>query len=99
MTQSLTQEQSAQLQECFLLAQDPKQQADASKMFAQLSDSLSSNPIATELLAALWNEVLAARRSAAFWQQFRDVEKEMSDKLAKSHLQLRQNYLRLMQEQ
>lgn len=99
MTQSLTQEQIVQLRECFLLAQDPKQQKNASEVFAQLMDKVASSPAAAELLETLWNEVLAARRSASFWQQFSDAEKEMSDRLAESHFQLSQNYLRLVQEQ
>lgn len=99
MTQSLTQEQTAQLRECFLLAQDPKQHRNASQTFTQLMDDVGSNSAATELLEALWQEVLIARRSASFWQQFSDIEKEMSNKLAESHFQLRQNYLRLVQEQ
>lgn len=52
-----------------------------------------------ELLKTLWQELLAARRSAAFWQEMCDVEKELSHRIAESNLQLRQNYLRLMEEQ
>lgn len=99
MTQSLTQEQSTQLQACFSLAQNPTQQPDASQMFALLRQSVGLDPAAAELMEALWNEILVARRTAAFWQQMTDIEKEMTEKLAANHFQLKQNYIRLLQEQ
>lgn len=98
MTHSLTPQQTAQLRECLVLAQDPTQHQDANQSFDVLRASISE-PLATELLSVLWKEVLSARRSAAFWQQISDVEKEMSERLAQNHFQLQQNYLRLMQEQ
>ncbi len=98
MTHSLTPQQTTQLHECLKLAQDPAHHQDANQTFAALRASISE-PSATELLSVLWQEILTARRSAAFWQQISDVEKEMSERLAQNHMQLQQNYLRLMQEQ
>lgn len=99
MTHSLTQNQLAQLQECLALAHNPGQQEQASQNFAQLLGSVEPNSSAAALLEALWNELLAARRSSAFWQQISDAEKGMSERLAATNVQLQQNYLRLMQEQ
>ena len=99
MTHSLTQNQQAHLQECLALAQDPTQQEQASQTFSQLVASVEPSAAAAALLQALWSELLAARRSSAFWQQISDAEKGMSERLAATNVQLQQNYLRLMQEQ
>ena len=47
----------------------------------------------------LWHECLAARRSALFWHELSDAEKNLSDTMAEKNIQLKQNYMRLMQEQ
>ena len=99
MPYSLTPKQTALLQECLSLAQDVTCHADAERLFLDLEAELSADEATREVLTELWKNVLAARRSAAFWEQISDVEKNMSEQLASSHLQLRQNYLRLMQEQ
>jgi len=100
MKQSLSQNQVAQLQECVSLAQELAHHAKANQSFAELRDRVAAdNPVSAELLELLWNEVLAARRSATFWREMSDVEKQLSERIAQSHLQLRQNYERLMQEQ
>lgn len=99
MPHSLTQNQIAQIEDCLLLAQNPKQQETANQKFVQLLDSVESTPATVELLQRLWQEILSARRSVAFWEQISDAEKEMSDRLAQNHVRLQQNYLRLMQEQ
>ncbi|UBF24053.1 hypothetical protein K9N68_20265 [Kovacikia minuta CCNUW1] len=99
MTQSLNHEQTAQLQVCLDLAHDPKQHADARQTFAQLQNSLVDKSATIELLETLWNEVLAARRSAALWEQANNLEKELTKRMAEHHVQLNQNYLRLIQEQ
>ncbi len=99
MTQSLSSRQTDQLRQCLSLAQDPAQHSHASQSFAALRDSIAQQPEALELLQTLWDEMLAARRSALFWQKISDVEKEMTEKLAQNHFQLQQNYLRLIQEQ
>ena len=98
--QSLSQNQLVQLQECLSLVQDVAHHEEAGKQFAALRDRVAAeNPLAAEMLALLWDEVLAARRSATFWREISDVEKQLSERIAQSHLQLRQNYLRLMEEQ
>jgi len=81
-------------------ARDISDGAKASVEFAQLCDRLGAeNPQAADLLEILWNEFVAANRSATFWQQICDVEKELSERMAETNVQLKQNYLRLMQEQ
>ncbi|HEY9618280.1 MAG TPA: hypothetical protein V6C64_15655 [Microcoleaceae cyanobacterium] len=99
MSDSLSPNQISQLQECFSLAQDPRTHAAANQGFTELLDSVADDSPAFELLKLLWKEVLTARRSAAFWEQISDVEKEMSERITQDHLQLHQNYLRLVQEQ
>lgn len=99
MPHSLTAKQRDQLRHCLELAQDPAQHDQANAQFLQLLHGIKLAPATSELLEAVWNEMLAARRSSAFWQEISDVEKEMSDRLAQNHFQLQQNYLRLMQEQ
>jgi hypothetical protein len=51
------------------------------------------------MIDMLWGELLRARRSAQFWQKTCDVERELTERMAASHFQLQQNYLRLVQEQ
>jgi hypothetical protein len=99
MTHSLTPTQVAQLQDCFSLAQNPTQQEAARQTMAQLLQDLALNPTAAAVVDALWNELLTARRSTAFWEQISDAEKEMGDRLTQDNIRLQQNYLRLMQEQ
>lgn len=89
-----------ELQACVSLAQDTSRVEKASVEFSRLQDRLATeNPQAAELLGVLWNEFTAANRSATFWQQICDVEKELSQRMAQSHFQLRQNYLKLIREQ
>jgi hypothetical protein len=97
--QPLTQHQLDQLHVCLHLAQDPTQHSKAAEAFSYLQDTISEDSPAKALLTALWKEVLMARRSAAFWQQLSDVEQDISQRLAQNHVQLQQNYLRLVQEQ
>ncbi|MGG6293554.1 hypothetical protein ACQ4M4_03935 [Leptolyngbya sp. AN02str] len=88
------------LQTCFDLARNPKTQTDASEIFAEVQQQLTDHDAVTqELVNRLWKEVVTARRSAAFWEQISDVERTMTEQLAANHVQLQQNYLRLMQEQ
>lgn len=94
----LTSAQSSQLQQCLELARDINQHQEAIAQFAQLRDSIVQDEAAKSLIDGIWAEVLAARRSSAFWQQMSDVEKDVSERLAQNHVQLQQNYLRLMQE-
>lgn len=99
MTHSLTQNQLAQLKDCLSLAQNPTQQEAARQTMTQLLSDVSPNTIALEIIDALWNELLTARRSTAFWEQISDAEKEIGDRLTQDNIRLQQNYLRLMQEQ
>ncbi len=80
------------------MAQDPTQKADAERRFLDLEETLTADPATAEVLQALWQELVTARRSGAFWQQISDVERTMTERLADSHIQLQQNYLRLVQE-
>ncbi|MGK7901761.1 MAG: hypothetical protein AB4352_10170 [Hormoscilla sp.] len=100
MKQILDLDYAAQLRACVERARDISDNAKASGDFAQLCDRLAAeNPQAAELLEILWNEFVAANRSATFWQQISDVEKKLSEQMAQTNVQLKQNYLRLMQEQ
>ncbi|MBF2028240.1 MAG: hypothetical protein IGS48_15985 [Oscillatoriales cyanobacterium C42_A2020_001] len=99
MSYSLNQKQAELLQECLSMTHELGLHADADRRFLDLEESLSDHAATTEIMEALWKELLAARRAALYWQQISDVERSMSEKLADNHFQLQQNYLRLMQEQ
>lgn len=99
MSYSLTEKQTQLLNECVVMSQDLESHADADRCFLDLEETLADNPATVEIVGVLWRELLAARRSAAFWHQISDVERSMSEKLADNHFHLQQNYLRLMQEQ
>ena len=89
----------AQFQACLALAPDVTRHAEAHQLFANLQSDLAiENPLAAELLALAWKDIIAARRSAAFWEQISDVERDMSEQMVATHANLQQNYLRLMQE-
>lgn len=91
---------SDELQECISLIADVSTHPVANEAFERLRDRLSSeNPQSVELLNLLWRELLSARRSAQFWEQICDVERNMTERMAADHFQLQQNYLRLVQEQ
>ena len=99
MTQSSSSNPVAQLKKCLSLAQNIETHDEANQTFEQLHQSMVlENAQAAELMEMLWQEVIAARRSAQFWQQISDVEKAMADQMLESLTQSRQNYLRLMQE-
>jgi hypothetical protein len=90
----------AQLQDCLALTPEVAQHAQAKEQFAVLKAQLATDsPLAADLLELAWNEVIAARRSAAFWEKISDAEKNMSDRVGESLLNLQQNHLRLVQEQ
>lgn len=98
MLQSTTSNET--LTECIELAKDPKEHQAAEEAFAAIKGALDDAPSETlEVVDRLWNELLTARRSAAFWEQISDVERSMTERLAADHFQLKQNYLRLLQEQ
>jgi len=82
------------------LAQELTHHDQANQSFEMLRSQLAlDNPEAALLLSQVWKELISARRSAAFWQQICDVERDLTEKMTASHVQLQQNYLRLMQEQ
>lgn len=98
MTQSSS-NPAAQLRKCISLVQEVANHAQANQAFEQLQDSLATeNPQAAELMELLWKEAIAARRSAEFWHDMSNVEKDLSNRMMENMAQLRQNYLRLMQE-
>jgi len=83
-----------------LTAKDPKAHSEAERTFEEIKDDLmDAPPEALQLVDRLWKELLLARRSAAFWEEISNVERSMTERLAADHLQLHQNYLRLVQEQ
>jgi hypothetical protein len=99
MSHSLDQKQATLLNTCLTMSENPALHADAKQLFLELKHSLTVDGATTQVLDILWREVLSSRRSSLFWQQMSDAEKVMSDRLAENHIQLQQNYLRLVQEQ
>ncbi len=88
------------LQTAIDLAQTLDQHSQAHIAFQDLlADLQSQNSLAASLLERLWKEYLSSQRSSLFWEQLSTIEKQLSDQLTESHLQLKQNYLRLIQEQ
>lgn len=82
------------------LSHDVKTHPQAREQFEELYAQLAAeNPGMADLLKQLWDEYITLQRSAAFWQSMSDAEKELSQKMTESNLQLQQNYLRLVQEQ
>ncbi|MEB3268814.1 MAG: hypothetical protein VKJ09_09760 [Leptolyngbya sp.] len=82
------------------LAQSVEKQAEAHEVFHELHESVrTENPEYAAMLQLLWRDYVAAQRSAAFWQELCQVEKHLSERITESHIQLKQNYMRLMQEQ
>jgi hypothetical protein len=100
MTQLIPAETIAQLQTCLELATDVTRHAEANQAFVAIHSRLADeHPLAADLLERMWKEVIAARRSAAFWEQISDAERSMSEKMVENHTNLKQNYFRLIQEQ
>jgi hypothetical protein len=100
MAQMTSSDAIAQLQNCLALATDITTHAEAIEAFSQLQARLTEeNPLAAELVALAWKDVIAARRSAGFWERISDVERHMSDNMTADHINLQQNHLRLVQEQ
>ncbi len=91
---------SSRLQDAISLAQKVQQHPEAHQAFQQvLAELEAESPLAAKLLEQLWREYIGTQRSSIFWEQLSEVEKNLSDRLSASHIQLKQNYLRLMQEQ
>lgn len=88
------------LENCLALAQNVEAHDQATEKFQELrTDCAQDASQAQAMIDMLWWELLRARRSAQFWQKTCDVERELTERMAASHFQLQQNYLRLVQEQ
>lgn len=90
------------LQQCLDLVQDAKTIALATQSYQQLRDRLcldGADAQMLQLLDLLWEANLSSQRAAAMWQHMCHTEQQLTDQMAESHVQLHQNYLRLMQEQ
>ena len=82
------------------LAKDGKNLDAANAQFeAILSEIKTESPTSETLLRQLWQEYTSIQRSAKFWESMSDAEKELSEKMAESNVQLQRNYMRLVQEQ
>ena len=100
MNQTIPQPSAQTLQMAIRLAQDTKTQPQAHAAFDEVYKAVrTDNPQVAMLLQTLWREYVTTQRSAEFWQELCQVEKHLSERIAESHIQLKQNYLRLMQEQ
>jgi hypothetical protein len=82
------------------LAQSVDHHGEAQATFQDLYEQMQAeHPEYAAMLQMLWREYVSTQRSAAFWQELCQVEKHLSERITESHIQLKQNYLRLMQEQ
>lgn len=88
------------LEGAIALAKDGKNTEQANTQFEALLAQLESeSPTAVPLLKQLWKEYVSAQRSATFFESLSDAEKDLSDKMSASTIQLKRNYMRLIQEQ
>ena len=100
MSTLTSQETLDQLKLCFRLAGEANTHSEAKQAFNQIQNRVAETcPDAVELVDLLWKELLSAQRSAIFWQELSDMEKNLGEKLAEKQVQLKQNYMRLVQEQ
>ena len=100
MNKPLTQSPVKALESAIDLAQDSDSNDKAHAAFNEVLAMLQSqDPQAAVMLQMLWREYVTTQRSVTFWQELCQVEKHLSERITESHVQLRQNYLRLMQEQ
>lgn len=100
MPRSLAFDPLDSLKHCIALAQEISTHAEAKQAFEQLKAQLvEQNPQAAALVEMLWNEAIAARRSSAFWEQLSSMERGLAERLVEDHANLKQNYMRLVQEQ
>lgn len=82
------------------LAKDARNYEQANVQFEALLAQVSSDsPAVAPLLKQLWKEYLSAQRSATFYESLSDAEQGLSDSLVESTIQLKRNYMRLLQEQ
>ena len=82
------------------LAKSGQNYDQANAQFEALSKQLEADsPEASKLLQQLWKEYIAVQRSAVFYESLSDAEAHLSEKMAESNVQLKRNYMRLVQEQ
>ena len=82
------------------LARDGQNYDQANVQFEALVEQMESDsPEASKLLKQLWKEYIAVQRSAVFYASLSDAEAGLSEKMAESNIQLKRNYMRLVQEQ
>lgn len=100
MNKPLSQSPVKALESAINLAQDTDSNEQAHATFNEVLETVRANdPQTAAMLQMLWREYVTTQRSATFWQELCQVEKHLSERITESHVQLRQNYLRLMQEQ
>ncbi|MEB3290209.1 MAG: hypothetical protein VKI82_09840 [Leptolyngbya sp.] len=91
---------ATRLQTALDLAQSVENHGEASRVIqAIVADLQDQSPEAIALFQQLWRAYISSQRSSQFWQQISEAEKNLSDRLSASHVQLKQNYLRLIEEQ
>lgn len=91
---------SEKLHQAIEMARSVKQHREAQQVFADWQAELAQqHPDCADMMQTLWQAYISAQRSAGFWEELSQVEKQLSERLSESHIQLKQNYLRLMQEQ
>jgi len=89
-----------QVQDCLQLARDVDTHELAAERYQALRDRLIvEQPDTVGFLDAMWNDLLKSRRVAAMWERMCQTEQQVADQMAERHVQLSQNYLRLVQEQ
>ena len=82
------------------LAQSGKSYDQAAEQFAAVASQVESESSeAATLLKRLWKEYISVQRSAVFYEGLSDAEAGLSEKMAESNIQLKRNYMRLVQEQ
>lgn len=88
------------LEAAMKLVQDANAQQAAHAAFQQVYEGIrADNPEFATMLQILWREYVASQRSVTFWQELCQVEKHLSERITENHLQLRQNYRRLIEDQ
>lgn len=88
-----------QLKICLDLAKTVETHPEANQCFDELLTAIKTeSPEIAELFNLIWQDLIAARRAASFWEQMSDVEKEMASNMMETMTQMRQNQLRLIQE-
>lgn len=82
------------------LIQSGRSYDQAAEQFAAVVSQIEGeSPEAATLLKQLWKEYVSVQRSAVFYEGLSDAEAGLSEKMAESNIQLKRNYMRLVQEQ